>query len=249
MKKILFLLLLVLGNLSFSNYIKEGVYNGANDKKIFIKSYKSDDEIVYVLDTMNGYTFVNLFEVKDRYSKINEGEIVEFSLDNHYKDFEGEDDYIYECTLKVAFLENNKMIVDSGNRCAREDRMSSGEYIYSEKDSNIPEKYFGKWTYKTDSGYDICAYIDKNVFAHDSDNGNWVVGVKEEENGNLLLDGLELYEGRGFRRQFRYKFLPNGNVSIDVYDGNVNDKLYNSYNNLRKLKGKELSKCKTFLEN
>lgn len=63
------------------------------------------------------------------------------------------------------------------------------------------------------------------MLAHDSDNGNWVVGIKEEKNGNLLLDKLELYEGRGFRKQF------------------------NSYNNLLKLKRKELSKCKTFLEN
>ena len=41
----------------------------------------------------------------------------------------------------------------------------------------------------------------------------------------------------------KIQFLQNGNVSIDAYMGNTNDKLYDSYNNLRKLKGKELSKC------
>ena len=40
MKKILFLLLLVLGNLSFSEYIKEGTYNGLREKKIFIKIFQ-----------------------------------------------------------------------------------------------------------------------------------------------------------------------------------------------------------------
>lgn len=92
-----------------------------------------------------------------------------------------------------------------------------------------------------------CAYIDKNIFAHDSDNGNYLVGVREE-NGDLILDGLEIYEGQPFRREFKYKFLQNGNINIDVYQGSTDDKLYNSYNNLRKLKGKELSQCKTFLE-
>ena len=69
------------------------------------------------------------------------------------------------------------------------------------------------------------------------------MGVKEENDGNLLLDGVTIDEGRGIRTQARFKFLPNGNVSIDAYMGNTNDKLYDSYNNLRKLKGKEVSKC------
>ena len=33
MKKIIFLLLLLLENLLFSEYVKEGTYNGTNDKK------------------------------------------------------------------------------------------------------------------------------------------------------------------------------------------------------------------------
>ena len=58
-----------------------------------------------------------------------------------------------------------------------------------------------------------------------------------------MLDGVTIDEGRGNRTQTRFKFFLNGNVSIDAYMGNTNDKLYDSYNNLRKLKGKELSKC------
>lgn len=41
MKKILFILLM--GNLSFSEYIKEGTYNGSNDKKIYIGRYSYSD--------------------------------------------------------------------------------------------------------------------------------------------------------------------------------------------------------------
>ena len=179
---------------------------------------------------LNGYVQGDIFETEEKFSKIKEGEIVKFSLDKHYEDFQDEDEKTdYSCTLKVAFTENNGILLDTDNDCTG------------------PEKYWGKWTYKTDTGSDICAYIDKNVFAHDSDNGNYLVGVREE-NGDLILDGLEIYERKPFRREFKYKFLQNGNINIDVYQGSTDDKLYNSYNNLRKLKGKELSQCKTFLE-
>ena len=248
MKKILFLLLLIFGNLSFSEYVKEGTYNGAREKKIFLKSYRTDDGIKYFLVALNGYVQGDIFETEEKFSKIKEGEIVKFSLDKHYEDFQDEDEKTdYSCTLKVAFTENNGILLDTDNDCAGPVMLASGNYRYSEKDSNVPEKYWGKWTYKTDTGSDICAYIDKNVFAHDSDNGNYLVGVREE-NGDLILDGLEIYEGKPFRREFKYKFLQNGNINIDVYQGSTDDKLYNSYNNLRKLKGKELSQCKTFLE-
>ena len=43
MKKIIFLLLLLLENLLFSEYVKEGTYNGTREKKIFLKSYKTDE--------------------------------------------------------------------------------------------------------------------------------------------------------------------------------------------------------------
>ena len=157
-------------------------------------------------------------------------------LDTHYKDYEGDDGY--NCTLKIAFLQNGKLIVDSSDDCGRYDRTLKGEYSYSEKDSFVPEKYIGKW--EIEGG---CAFITKNIFAYDDRHPNIIVGVKEEENGNLLLDGVTIDEGRGSRTQTRFKFFPNGNVSIDAYMGNTNEKLYNSYNNLRKLKGKELSKC------
>ena len=248
MKKILFLLLILLGNLSFSDYVKEGTYNGAREKRIFLKSYRTDDGIKYFLVVLNVYVQGDIFETEEKFSKIKEGEIVKFSLDKHYEDFQDEDEKTdYSCTLKVAFTENNRILLDTDNDCTGPVMLASGNYRYSEKDSNVPEKYWGKWTYKTDTGSDICAYIDKNVFAHDSDNGNYLVGVREE-NGDLILDGLEIYEGKPFRREFKYKFLQNGNINIDVYQGSTDDKLYNSYNNLRKLKGKELSQCKTFLE-
>ena len=248
MKKILFLLLILLGNLSFSDYVKEGTYNGAREKRIFLKSYRTDDGIKYFLVVLNGYVQGDIFETEEKFSKIKEGEIVKFSLDKHYEDFQDEDEKTdYSCTLKVAFTENNRILLDTDNDCTGPVMLASGNYRYSEKDSNVPEKYWGKWTYKTDTGSDICAYIDKNVFAHDSDNGNYLVGVREE-NGDLILDGLEIYEGQPFRREFKYKFLQNGNINIDVYQGSTDDKLYNSYNNLRKVKGKELSQCKTFLE-
>ena len=38
---------------------------------------------------------------KERFSKIKEGDIVEFTLDKYYEDFEGYLDY--DCNLKVAF--------------------------------------------------------------------------------------------------------------------------------------------------
>lgn len=46
MKKILFLLLLIFGNLSFSEYVKEGTYNGANDKKFIL-------DIIHIVIMMN----------------------------------------------------------------------------------------------------------------------------------------------------------------------------------------------------
>ena len=249
MKKILFLLLLVLGNLSFSEYIKEGTYNGLREKKIFIKSYKTDEGFKYFLVALNGYVQGNIFETEEKTFKIKEGEIIEFSLDKHYEDFEDEESRTdYDCTIKVAFTGNAEILLDTESNCAGPVILSSGKYNYSEKDSSIPEKYWGKWTYKTDRDYDVCAYITKDIFAHDSDNGNYLIGVKEDS-GDLILDGLEIYEGVAFRREFKYKFLPNGNINIDVYQGSTDDKLYNSYNNLRKLKGKELSICETLEEN
>ena len=236
MKKILLLFLLLLESLSYGSYIKEGTYNGINDKKISIERYDYDGgEKGYFIIAMNGYVHTSTFKI-DRYLDINENEIIDFPLDTHYKNYEGDDGY--NCTLRIAFLQNGKLVVDSSDDCGRYDRMFKGEYNYSEKDSFIPEKYIGKW--EVSGG---CAFITKNIFAYDDIHPNGVVGVKEEGDGNLLLDGVTIDEGRGIRTQTRFKFLPNGNVSIDAYMGNTNDKLYESYNNLRKLKGKELSKC------
>ena len=236
MKKIIFLLLLLLENLLFSEYVKEGTYNGANDKKINIEHYDYDGgEKGYFITAMNGYVHTSTFKI-DRYLDIAENEIIDFPLDTHYKDYEGDDGY--NCTLKIAFLQNGKLVVDSSDDCGRYDRTFKGEYSYSEKDSFVPEKYIGKW--EIEGG---CAFITKNTFAYDDRHPNVIVGVKEEDNGSLLLDGVTIDEGRGNRTQTRFKFFPNGNVSIDAYMGNTNDKLYNNYNNLRKLKGKELSKC------
>ena len=91
MKKILFLLLLVLGNSSFSDYIKEGTYNGTREKKIFLKSYKTENGIKYFLVALNGYVQGNIFETEEKSFKIKEGEIVEFLLDKHYEDFVDEE--------------------------------------------------------------------------------------------------------------------------------------------------------------
>ena len=77
---------------------------------------------------------------------------------------------------------------------------------------------------------------------------NYVVGVKEEGDGNLLLDGITVNEGAAFRDQYRFKYHPNGNVSIKEYRGSESNKLEKSYNNLRRLKGRELSDCQTFEE-
>ena len=62
MKKILFLLLLVFGNLSFSEYVKEGTYNGANDKKIYIGrySYSAYDEFLDEEVQKEGYTLLGV---------------------------------------------------------------------------------------------------------------------------------------------------------------------------------------------
>ena len=62
MKKILFLLLLIFGNLSFSEYVKEGTYNGANDKKIYIGhySYSTYDEFLDKEVQKEGYTLLGV---------------------------------------------------------------------------------------------------------------------------------------------------------------------------------------------
>ena len=82
MKKILFLLLILLGNLSFSEYVKEGTYNGAREKKIFLKSYRTDDGIKYFLVALNGYVQGDIFETEEKFSKIKEGEIVGYIGNN-----------------------------------------------------------------------------------------------------------------------------------------------------------------------
>ena len=60
MKKILFILLM--GNLSFSEYIKEGTYNGSNDKKIYIGrySYNDYDEFLDEEVQKEGYTLLGV---------------------------------------------------------------------------------------------------------------------------------------------------------------------------------------------
>ena len=119
MKKIIFLLLLLLENLLFSEYVKEGTYNGTREKKIFLKSYKTDDRIKYFLVALNGYVQGNIFETEEKSFKIKEGEIVEFLLDKHYENFVDEENRTdYNCTLKVAFTENNGILLDTGNDCA-----------------------------------------------------------------------------------------------------------------------------------
>lgn len=245
MKKIIFLLIFLVSIIGISKEVKEGTYNGAREKKLFLKSYKTDNGIRYFLVAVNGYIHGTIFDTEERDFKIKEGDIVEFTLDKHYEDFEEYSNY--DCNIKVAFQENGEILVNVDNNCILSDYHTNGKYKYSEKDSNIPEKYWGKWSYKTDTGFDICAYVSKNIFAHDSDNGNYLIGI-EENNGKLILDGIEIYEGRVFRRQFVFKYLSNGNINIDVYQGSVDDELYNSYRNLRKLKGKELSQCQTFEE-
>ena len=62
MKKIIFLLLLLLENLLFSEYVKEGTYNGSNDKKIYIGrySYSDYDEFLDEEVQKEGYTLLGV---------------------------------------------------------------------------------------------------------------------------------------------------------------------------------------------
>ena len=114
MKKIIFLLLLLLENLLFSEYVKEGVYNSVNDKKIAIERYDYDGEKRYFITAMNGYVHTSTFKI-DRYSDIDKNEIVDFPLDTHYKNYEGDDGY--SCTLRIAFLQNGKLVIDFKVNC------------------------------------------------------------------------------------------------------------------------------------
>ena len=243
MKKILFLLLLIFGNLSFSEYVKEGTYNGANDKKIYIGrySYSAYDEFLdeevqkegYTLLGVIGYGHSQIFHVDKK--NIQVGEKVEFSITEHELNESTQD---YRCKLIVKFEKNGEMSVDTDD-CYRDDDIFIGNYTYSEKDSAIPEKYFGKW--------DNCIYVYEKGFTTNIDFGeNYVVGVKEEGDGNLLLDGITVNEGTAFRDQYRFKYHPNGNVSIKEYRGSESNKLEKSYNNLKRLKGREASDCQTF---
>ena len=96
---------------------------------------------------------------------------------------------------------------------------------------------------------DNCIYVYKKGFTTNVDFGeNYVAGVKEEGDGNLLLDGITVNEGTAFRDQYRFKYHPNGNVSIKEYRGSESNKLEKSYNNLKRLKGREASDCKTTFE-
>ena len=223
MKKILFILLLLIGSLSFSEYVKEGTYNGANDKKIYIGrySYSDYDEFLdeevrkegYTLLGVIGYGHSQIFHVDKKNIRV--GETVEFSITEHELN---ESTMDYRCKLIIKFEENGEISVDTDD-CYRDDDIFIGNYAYSEKDSIIPEKYFGE---------------------------NYVAGVKEEGDGNLLLDGITVYEGAAFRNQYRFKYYPNGNVSIKEYRGSESNKLEKSYNNLKRLKGREASDCQTF---
>ena len=51
MKKILFILLLLIGSLSFSEYIKEGTYNGANDNTII------PSKIIFLINFLLKFSF------------------------------------------------------------------------------------------------------------------------------------------------------------------------------------------------
>ena len=147
MKKILFLLLLIFGNLSFSEYVKEGTYNGTNDKKIYIGhySYSDYDEFLdkevqkegYTLLGVIGYGHSQIFNVDKK--NIQVGETVEFSISEHELNESTQD---YRCKLIVKFEENGKISVNTDD-CYRDDDIFIGNYAYSEKDSSIPEKYFG----------------------------------------------------------------------------------------------------------
>lgn len=236
MKKILILSLYLMSFIGYSKYVEEGTYNGIREKKVFLRSYNTDNGLKYFLVALNGYVHATVFETEERLSKIQEGEIVEFVLDEHYKDFIGNSDD-YKCDLKVAFTNNGNLLLDTENYCSNADLKASGEYKYSEKDSKIPVKYHNRWENK--EAVEGCAYISEKSFASDIYYGNYVLGVEELTNGELLLDGLLIYEGFPSRNQFKYKFLSNGNVSITEYNGSVDDKIEKSYNNLKKLSSKE----------
>lgn len=58
-------------------------------------------------------------------------DIVEFTLDKHYEDFEGFTDY--DCSLKVAFQENREILLRADNNCILSNSHSSGKYKYSKR--------------------------------------------------------------------------------------------------------------------
>ncbi len=99
------------------------------EKKVFLKSYNTDDGLKYFLVALNRYIHGNIFETEERVFKIKEGDIVEFTLDKHYEDFEGFTDY--DCSLKVAFQENREILLKADNNCILSNSHSSGKYKYS----------------------------------------------------------------------------------------------------------------------
>ena len=104
-----------MGNLSFSEYIKEGTYNGSNDKKIYIGrySYSDYDEFLdeevqkegYTLLGVIGYGHSQIFHIDKKNIKI--GETVEFLITKHELNESTQD---YRCKLIVKFEKNGTTV-------------------------------------------------------------------------------------------------------------------------------------------
>ncbi len=218
MKKLL-LTLTLLPCLAFANPIQEGVYIGANGKKLSISSYKDDDvtqyDLVVLYKRVGNYLQLAGSEVEPL--KIDQSTI--FTVpDNPYDD----DNPTSDCKYKITFAQN-KIYMTPIDSCSNDEKLFSGQYAFSEKSSNLPQKYWSAW------GKDCSepAYIKQSIFSGDGYHSYNLLNF-ERKGDTLTLYGYSVDEGLVYDHYVHFTPLDNGNMDIEIEYGSDSKEKYSN---------------------
>ncbi len=197
-----------------SDSVKEGVYIGSNGKKINLSSFEDEGIYYYTLAGLHGVSSDILYLESTETDKLKQNSKNIFT--------EPENAYTEEasnCQMQIEFI-GNKLYLKSYDGCSKTDKLFIGQYVYSKKSSEIPSKYWGKWS-KDNSCGDDSVFIDKTNFSPDGLRTYGIFSTEKVSDDTVILDGYTIDEGAVTNEQSKFIFGKDGiAVNISYQDEN-----------------------------
>lgn len=197
--------------LAYTNVVQEGIYIGANGKKLSLTSYQHEGTVQYQIVGIYPSTRDAIILAGSETKRLQINQSTTFVVPDEPYNTENPTNY---CQFRVTAT-NGKLMLRNNRDCSGNELLFSGQYAYSAKFSSIPAKYQGAW------GEDCSepSFIKKDSFSGDGWHQYEILSYEGHSNGAITLYGYGIDEGFVIAHHILFSPRKNGNMDIKIqYD-------------------------------